>query len=242
MEQNKATFDIIFRGDIILGHSLEDVKLRLQKLFKADAAKIDALFCGRPVPLKRNLDEATARKYQAVLQKAGAEVSIKPAGSVKSQPAAPRPATVQRRTLTLAPVGVNLLKLNERKVAPAVNVDVSGLTLRPGQGPLLDPSEKDPEPAPPVIAPEFGVAETGADLLSAEERNTMPLPVIEPEDWGLAEVGEDLLKPGEIQRPEAVEVKGLDVDLAPVGSDMGQQKDEVVPLNPDISKLSLQDS
>lgn len=105
MEQNKASFDIVFRGDIILGHSLEEVKLRLQKLFKADAAKIDALFCGRPVPLKRNLDEATARKYKAVLQKAGAEVSIKPAGSVKKQPAAPRPAAAARRTLTLAPWG-----------------------------------------------------------------------------------------------------------------------------------------
>jgi predicted nicotinamide N-methyase len=44
-------FDIIFRGDIVFGHQLAEVKAKLQQLFKADAAKIDALFTGRPVPL-----------------------------------------------------------------------------------------------------------------------------------------------------------------------------------------------
>ena len=57
-------FDIIFRGDIVFGHQLADVKLRLQQLFKADAVKIDALFSGRPVPLKRGLDLASAQKYK----------------------------------------------------------------------------------------------------------------------------------------------------------------------------------
>src|SRR5690606_40568336 len=57
-----AEFDIIFRGDIVIGHQLQDVKARLQQLFKTDAARIDALFTGRPVALKRGLDQATANK------------------------------------------------------------------------------------------------------------------------------------------------------------------------------------
>src|SRR5690606_27763711 len=74
-------FDIIFRGDIVLGHQLAEVKLRLQQLFKVDAAKVDALFTGRPVPLKRKLDEATANKYRAALLKAGAQVAICPSNN-----------------------------------------------------------------------------------------------------------------------------------------------------------------
>ena len=36
---SEQQYDIIFRGDIVLGQQLTDVKLRLQQLFKADAAK-----------------------------------------------------------------------------------------------------------------------------------------------------------------------------------------------------------
>ncbi|MBU2886121.1 hypothetical protein KO507_10145 [Gilvimarinus agarilyticus] len=241
MEQEQASFDIVFRGDIVMGHSLEDVKLRLQQLFKADAAKIDALFNGRPVPLKRNLDEATARKYHAVLQKAGAEVSVKPAGGNTAAPKAPRPAT-GRRQLTLAPVGVNLLKLSERKATVNTPVDITGLTLRPNNGPLLDASEASAEPTPVVEIPDLDLADTGAQLLSEGERNTIPLPIVEPEDWGLADVGADLLKPEEVTQVAVAEIKTLEVDLAPVGSDMGQEKTDITPVAPDISKLKLQDS
>ena len=76
-------FDIIFRGDIVFGHQLADVKQRLQQLFKADAAKVDALFSGRPVPLKRGLDQTSAEKYKEALTRAGAQVDIVAAGDTK---------------------------------------------------------------------------------------------------------------------------------------------------------------
>jgi hypothetical protein len=89
-------FDIIFRGDIVFGHQLVDVKLRLQQLFKADAAKVDALFSGRPVPLKRGLDLTSAEKYKDALIRAGAQVDIVAAGETKpvSAPVA-RPVPAQ---------------------------------------------------------------------------------------------------------------------------------------------------
>ena len=96
-----SQFDIIFRGDIVFGHQLADVKLRLQQLFKSDAAKIDSLFTGRPVPLKRNLDEATANKYRDALLKAGAMVEVCPSDkSPANAPAKPAPVAVR----TPAPV------------------------------------------------------------------------------------------------------------------------------------------
>lgn len=238
MEESGKTFDIVFRGDIVLGHSLDTVKQRLQQLFKADTAKIDALFIGRPVPLKRNLDEATAKKYQAVLQKAGAEVSLVPAGSQTPSAAPQRPAPV--RGLSLAPVGSNLLRPTERSKAPVVNIDVSTLSLRPAGERLLDSAEVKTAPVP-VVAPDFDLAAAGEDLIRAEDRYDLPLPELDIEDWGLSEVGEPLLKPEEQSRPAAVKVTELTVDLAPVGSDLGQIKREKNAVVPDVSRLKLED-
>lgn len=238
-------FDIIFRGDIVFGHQLADVKARLQQLFKADATKIDALFTGRPVPLKRKLDEVTAHKYRDALLKAGAMVEI---CSSAASPAnvAPRPAPVPRRgaeVWTLAPLGADLLLAKERPaVAAPVQVDISNLSLRPAEGNLVDAAEVLEDMITPVVAPDLGLAAVGADLLSADEKWELPLVEIEWEDWGIAEAGSDLLAEDErpIVLPAIVDV--ADFGLAPAGSDLGQLKPEVKPVVPDISKLRLTDA
>src|SRR5690554_4755014 len=99
-----STFDIIFRGDIVIGEQLGDVKQRLQQLFKTDATKVDALFTCRPTPMKRNLDEATAYKYRDVLLKAGIHVEVRVSGSVTFA-APPAGESVRRSGWSLAPVG-----------------------------------------------------------------------------------------------------------------------------------------
>lgn len=242
-------FDIIFRGDIVFGHQLAEVKTRLQQLFKADAAKIDALFTGRPVPLKRNLDEATAHKYRDALIKAGAMVEVCPSDTSPTN-AAPKPAPAVRRPAepgaaewTLAPLGADLLPAKERPAAPApVQVDVSALSLRPAEGNLVDASEVPEEIHAQVVVPDLGLAAVGADLIGADEKWELPLVEIELEDWGVAEAGSDLLTEDErpLVLPAVVEVG--DFGLAPAGSDLGQLKPEVTPVVPDISKLRLADA
>lgn len=245
-------FDIIFRGDIVFGHQLAEVKAKLQQLFKADATKIDALFTGRPVPLKRNLDEATANKYRDVLIKAGAMVEVCPSDDSPAN-AVPKPAPAPRRVAeaiapvavvwTLAPLGSDLLPLKERPPVPApVNVDVSGLSLRPAEGNLVDVSEVHEEISAVVVAPDLGLAAVGADLISADEKLELPLVEIELEDWDIAEAGSDLLTEDErpIVLPAVVEIG--DFGLAPAGSDLGQLKPDVKPVTPDISGLRLADS
>lgn len=244
-----SQFDIIFRGDIVFGHQLADVKLRLQQLFKSDAARIDALFTGRPVPLKRNLDEATANKYRDALLKAGAMVEVCPSDkSPANVPAKPAPVArlepkpVVATSWTLAPVGSDLLPAPERPPQPApVVVDITGLSLRPAEGNLLDARELPPDQAPAVVAPNLGLAAVGEDLISADEKFELPLPEIEQEDWDIAEPGSDLLTEDErpIVLPAVVAVE--DFGLAPVGSDLGQLKPDVKPITPDISKIRLAD-
>ena len=238
-------FDIIFRGDIVFGHQLADVKARLQQLFKADAAKIDALFTGRPVPLKRKLDEATAHKYRDALLKAGAMVDIC-ASNASPANVAPRPAPVARRTSagwTLAPVGADLLLAKERPVSAApVQVDISSLSLRAAEGNLVDASEVPEEVNAQVVVPDLGLADVGSDLISADEKWELPLVEIELENWGIAEAGSDLLAEDErpVVLPAVVDV--ADFGLAPAGSDLGQLKPDVTPVAPDISKLRLTDA
>lgn len=251
-------FDIIFRGDIVFGHQLAEVKAKLQQLFKADAAKVDALFTGRPVPLKRNLDEATANKYRDALIKAGAMVEICSSDTSPAN-AAPKPVPAPRRAVeavastapdevvsagwTLAPLGADLLPARERPQPPApLVVDISGLSLRPAEGNLVDVSEVHEEVGAVVVAPDLGLAAVGTDLISADEKLALPLVEIELEDWGIAEAGSDLLTEDERPIVLPVVVAIGDYGLAPAGSDLGQLKANVKPVTPDISGLRLADT
>lgn len=234
-------FDLIFRGDIVLGQPLATVKARLQQLFKADADKIEQLFTGRPVAVKRKLDRATAQKYQQVLHKAGAQVEIVPAraeGAPSDRAPARSAAQSVARGLSLAPVGL-LLKPSERPHLTPVSVDISGLSLRPAQGPLLDASERTARDSADVSVPAFELAQPGENLLSEQERDSLPLMAVEPEDWGLAEVGAELLS-AEERAPEVAPVAAPEFDVAPVGSDMGELKRHRAPVAPDISGLRLE--
>ncbi len=58
-------YDLYFAGEILPDADLAAVKINLAQLFKADSAKIEALFSGKPVALKRNLDTISAKKNAA---------------------------------------------------------------------------------------------------------------------------------------------------------------------------------
>lgn len=65
-------FKVVFTGELMPGFALDTTKSNLATLFKSDLNKIDHLFTGRPVALKRELKEADADKYVAALRNAGA--------------------------------------------------------------------------------------------------------------------------------------------------------------------------
>lgn len=236
---SETEFDIVFRGDIVLGHQLGEVKTRLQQLFKTDAAKVDALFTGRPVALKRNLDNATANKYREALLKAGAQVEICASGSINFTVPADRPEPVRRAVWSLAPVGSYLLMPTERPRISPILIDTSSISLRAAEGNLLDASEAARAPAPAVIAPDLGLADAGENLLREDEQSNLPLPEIDVSDWDLAEVGADLLTAEERPSVAAPAIAAGDYGLAPVGADLGQIKPVITPVEPDISALRL---
>lgn len=54
------TMQLVFAGELLAGESRAEVRRRLGELLKLDDARLDTLFCGRQVVIKRGLDDATA--------------------------------------------------------------------------------------------------------------------------------------------------------------------------------------
>lgn len=86
------TYHIVFEGKLTGEVGLADTKKQLAGMFKMNATQVEALFTGKPVVIKRNVDEATAAKFKAAFKKAGAVCRIVPAGNgetTASKPARP---------------------------------------------------------------------------------------------------------------------------------------------------------
>ncbi len=153
-------FDVFFRGDIVAGQAAIDVKGRLASLFKIELTQVERLFSGRPTAIRRNLDEATAKKYEQAMLKIGAVVELRPvrkeeasvaqaaetstSDSSSGSPIDPEntdPANTEEG-LSLAPVGSAVLRPDERANIQPTEVDISALALEPGGGEILRDGEK----------------------------------------------------------------------------------------------------
>ncbi|MET1077213.1 MAG: DUF805 domain-containing protein [Pseudomonas sp.] len=78
-----ARYKIVFTGELLPDISLDTAKDNLAQLFKSDRSKIDGLFSGAAVALKRDLPDAEADKYLSVLHNAGIKVQKEPDLSAK---------------------------------------------------------------------------------------------------------------------------------------------------------------
>lgn len=232
-------FDIIFRGDIVFGHQLAEVKLKLQQLFKADAAKIDALFTGRPVPLKRNLDEATATKYRDALIKAGAAVELCSSDkSPANAPSKPAPQVAAARPAPVAPAVVSPRPVASPPAvasSPVVGVPVAASpqwSIAPAGSDLLSASERAPE-VPPLKVNLAGISlrEQTGNLVDASELPAEPVARVVVPMLDVAEAGSNLSDSDERLALPQVEIE-LDWEIAEVGSDLLSESERsvVVPV------------
>ncbi len=264
-DNDQPLFDIIFRGDILPGHQLPQVKAQLAKLFKTDTAKVNGLFSGAAVPLKRNVDQALATKYVAALRQAGADVQLAAAGSVRTsttqrarpeRPAVSEPsASVSEPNPVVAEPKMSLQqrlaqqeqqreaaaaeKLRQEQQAQEQALQSGAFSLAPLGADLLEASDKTPLAEVVVDVSHFSLRPQEGRLVDASEQASSDPVTVQIEDFGLSDVGEDLLTEAEKSRPPAIGVEAPAVDLAPVGSDMGQIKPATPPPPPDTSKLSI---
>ena len=75
---SETLYKLVFEGKIQPKHKEKEVKKNLKALLNADQKKMDRLFSGQPVVIRKNLSEEQIRKYEAAIVKAGALCRLVP--------------------------------------------------------------------------------------------------------------------------------------------------------------------
>lgn len=176
-------FNIVFQGRIDQGASPAAVRDNLARLFRMDAARVEALFSGQRVVIKRDADQATMMKFRAAMKQAGALCEVEEVGA--SAPAGPRagatadaapPAAEQGELETVGtirtggtgfrgPFGVAEVgsELSRGAATPAVTTpDISHLSMAPAGTDLEELPRAAAVPVPDIS--HLSVAPAGADL------------------------------------------------------------------------------
>jgi len=193
-------YAVIFRGTLVEGTDPAAVRANLAKLFNADATRIEQMFSGQTVIIKKGLDAAGAEKYRAALAKAGALVEI-----VEPQTAATAPSTTAANP-SVTPA------LPARPVPSAAGLPPSTVPAafatrdappEPLAATLADPGailvDYTP-PSPPAIATEhLSMAEPGATLVTAEP---VPEPHYDLSGLFLNPPGVTLVEPRPVPAPD----------------------------------------
>ncbi|HSC75392.1 MAG TPA: hypothetical protein VLB90_04045 [Pseudomonadales bacterium] len=215
-------FNVVFRGDIVAGHNLAEVKARFAQLFKTDLAKVENFFAGRPVVLKANCDRATGDKFRTVLEQAGAIVEIRPVA-----PPAAAPAPIPAAASTAPPPAPAAPKPTAPAAAPAPVSAPRPAPVAAAPAPSVNPWSLSPAGSDLIRADEVARAEpvkVDISSISLVKRNPFAADAEEP-----LEAARNVVAP-------AIDLSGLQV--AAVGETLAEFE-EFVPLEIDLSELSL---
>jgi hypothetical protein len=211
-------YDILFKGEVNDGFPLDEVKNGIGQLFKLPPEKVEQLFSGKPVTLKKGLDRPSALKFRQALESKGAKVYIRIAEAEKVLgTASPKPETIrpepqvpsqpaQPSSLTILPPGSDVLTKEERVPVPNVVIDTSAIKLASA----FETTGR--ESAPPPPAPDvshISVAPPGADVLEGYHEDAPPLPEPDISHISVAEVGADIDPSPKAPPPPAPDVSHI---------------------------------
>jgi hypothetical protein len=80
------TYNVFFSGQIMQDRDPTEVRRKVGKLFKLEGAKLERMFSGQPVAIKRHVDMELAMQYRVAFRQAGALVDIHPAARAPAEP------------------------------------------------------------------------------------------------------------------------------------------------------------
>lgn len=186
-------FNIVFQGELVTGADPARVRENLARVFKMDAAKVEVLFSGKRVVLKKDVDQASAMKFRAVMKQAGAKCEMAPVGEpADSSPSSTR-ATFSPPDPAQPRVQANQEPPSAREDAADENVDMETIgTIRIGGSGFSGP---------------FDVAPTGTDLEDISGREIPPPPDIS--HLSMAPPGTDLEELPRIQKVDIPDISHL---------------------------------
>ena len=237
-------YRLVFTGEVADGQHPAVVKKRLATVLKLDEARMDALFSGKSVVVKKAVDKKTAARYQQMFQQTGArlrvlaieEERVSP-GHQQNPTSSPSAESGQERAapgvIQMLPAGSDVLTENERMVVTPAQIDTNHLSDQGG-------GFSTHEPEVPVDVPDVDhmtLAELGVIIDNSDEASVVVEIGVE---FDLAEVGTRLLEEhatDDLTSP----VQHLDFDLADVGADMDTGEKAPAPSPPDTSHIELAD-
>jgi ketosteroid isomerase-like protein len=186
---SEKLFEIAFSGKIVDGADLDSVKQKIATLFKADEARLNQLFSGRRVVVKRQADEITAIKFRGAFQKAGAIcelVELSGAATTRQAPATPAAATDSRTAPVASSTGsAYVSKYAESDQVPQAllteplgikgeDIQDLGADVAPVGSPMQHQIKDVPEPV--IDTSGLDVAPVGSDLTTKKGDRPPPLP------------------------------------------------------------------
>jgi len=80
----QSNYRVVFHGELLPGHSLDQVKLNLQKFFRCEDAAITRIFGDPPTLVTETDDGALAERYRLICAKAGMACTVEVEGGEKS--------------------------------------------------------------------------------------------------------------------------------------------------------------
>jgi|GEM_PF-281459 len=246
--EDDEKYNLIFRG--VLAKSVEpaEAKRNLGQLFKIDSAKVEALFAGKPVVLKRGLTLDVATKYRVAIKKAGALVDVEMQTSTPAKPAGkaafavPAAESTADKSLGAIPgAGTDLGAIPGTSPASVPQVTT---TIEPadGEAPAAVPvTEPSPLPHVEELGAEFTLAPVGADLLKPEEHSQVAAVVVDTSGLSIKAASGNLLEPTEYRQDDALALDLSGFDLAEAGADVlkPEERKTVEPVEVDITAISL---
>lgn len=244
MESEK--FDLVFSGQLLPRQDVDQVKANIAALFKVSAAQVDALFSGKAVVLKKNIDLAAANRYRVAIKKAGARVDlVKTGDGVSTKPVAhPVPSEAK------VPPAPKLDNAEENafasmsqsapieSVKTSIKPAIAELTLSAVGANLIDDSERERREPVNVDTSSLSIRENTGHLLDdGEWQRDLPVAVADL-DADILPPGSDLLSVSERAPEVKSTVKALEVDIAPVGSRLEDEK-PAPPAAPNVDHIQL---
>lgn len=216
-------YDLIFKGELVPGADPAQVKQNLQQLFRIDAAQVEKLFAGKPVPLKRGLDFEAANKYRVALKKAGARLDVVPCEVTAAQPApASHPQSASAKASALVPAPAQGSRGASAGAEGAIAARASAIEA-PDYGvavagsDLLREEEKPKTKPVQVDVSSLSVAPMAGNLLAEHERAARPKAAVAAPQFDVLPPGSDVLKEDERQVREKVEVDTSGLSVAELG-------------------------
>ena len=79
-------YQVVFRGEILPSKSVEEAKANLAALYKTDVTRIERLFSGKAMVLKKGVSREAGERYRGLLEKAGIACDLLPAGVAAPPP------------------------------------------------------------------------------------------------------------------------------------------------------------